>query len=666
MKNCAKLLALLLMSPVAFAQGVTIGTGSGDPGGTATVDLGYAQENSLRAIQIVISYDNTNLTPQATGGSVDGCPVALGGVNWDPGLTACTVVSDPLNPGTNVISVTASTGSSSASPALDALAPFGTITFDIDSNAPIGSTFPISVDRVAQAFESGSVTNNPSLLSTADGSVSVDVAPNTAFYASNPAVNELLDFGSAVVGNPTTPDVSVEVENLGDTNFDLTNLAGTFDAGSSGSYGVSSPATPATVVAGDSVNVNVNCTPGQRGVNEGDFTITNTSDNQPSASYPTTCTGLAPNPTTIGTPVSPLTGFVGGTAPTGSFQITNPSGNFTSELTNLTLNTISDAPAITITDGVDSATLAVDGTDTIAFSCSTASEINQTETVILTWFDPVIDATSSSGAIDVQCTISDTAPVYESDPTAGSTLSITTQFGTPGSTGLDVRNANPNDAADDLSIVSATADDPIFSVNVISSTFPGNGSFDGTDDIEVSCTPEGVGTVTGTLTVDTNDPNQPGGGFTYPLECTGTGSTVTTSPAAGGTLNLGSVPPGTPTSERAIEFTNNELVDTVGISCTFSDPADVFSVTPDPISFTVAPGATESAVFQCTPQAVENYSATASCTGSFTRGAPFVAEYTVLCSGRPLIIPTLSNWGLILMSLVLLTIGGLVSRRMLG
>ncbi|MGK7297233.1 MAG: IPTL-CTERM sorting domain-containing protein, partial [Candidatus Wenzhouxiangella sp. M2_3B_020] len=304
--------------------------------------------------------------------------------------------------------------------------------------------------------------------------------------------------------------------------------------------------------------------------------------------------------------------------------------------------------------------------DTFDFtvSCDSSTETTYTRTIDFSWDDP---AGSGTASVNVECTISDTAPIYESDPTPGSTISLSAQFGTQaGPDGVDVRNANTNNAADDLIINSATADDPIFNVSVVNSTFSPNGSFDGSNDVQVTCTPQGVGTVSGTLTVDTNDPNQSGGGFTYPLNCIGTGSVITSTPAAGGTLNLGSVAPGSASPTQPIEFTNNHISDSYSVSCSVSDPDGVFDWTPDPIQFTVSPGQTESVFFQGTPPDIATYSATVDCTGNVTRGSAFSAQYTVTVTGRPLVIPTLNHWGLLLMSLIVLALGGLAGRRLMA
>jgi hypothetical protein len=384
-----------------------------------------------------------------------------------------------------------------------------------------------------------------------------------------------------------------------------------------------------------------------------------------SPTWDLTCEGDLPDLQYTSTSVS-LSGNVGGTNPTGSTQVSNvaPVANATNASIVLTS---ADTPELSITDGLTDATIAAGETDTLSFSCDATSAGDFTETFVIEYEDTSTSpsGTAQTAEVTVSCSISDTAPQYGSDPTPGTTLSFSTDFGTTSAVEpIDVFNANSNTSADPLEITSATASDPVFNVNLINTTFQpdSGGTADGTTDIEVSCSPTGVGLVTGTLTVESNDGTQ-----NYPLECQGTGDFMTTTPAAGGTLNLGSVPPNTATPEGSILFTNNDLDDTIDVTCTVSDPDGVFTATPDPVEFTVAPGATESAVFQCTPPQVESYSAAVSCSGQFVvRGAPFVGDYTVTCSGRPLVIPTLSNWGLILMSLVLLTIGGLVGRRMLG
>jgi hypothetical protein len=187
-----------------------------------------------------------------------------------------------------------------------------------------------------------------------------------------------------------------------------------------------------------------------------------------------------------------------------------------------------------------------------------------------------------------------------------------------------------------------------------------------TDAVTVTCTPEETGVTTGVLTVNTNDPNEPTDGFTYDLTCEGeSDGAFSSDPAPGGTLNLGVVPPENTTAEGFIDFTNNGSVDDVTVDCTVTDDAGAFTFDPDPISFTLDPGATESAGFQCTPPAPGSVSAAVSCD---IDGDPDIetAEYTVACQGQVLSIPTMNRWGLLLMALLVLGIGGLAGRRMMA
>jgi hypothetical protein len=187
-----------------------------------------------------------------------------------------------------------------------------------------------------------------------------------------------------------------------------------------------------------------------------------------------------------------------------------------------------------------------------------------------------------------------------------------------------------------------------------------------TDAVTVTCTPEETGVTTGVLTVNTNDPNEPADGFTYDLTCEGeSDGAFSSDPAPGGTLNLGVVPPNNTTPEGFIDFTNNGSVDDVTVDCTVTDDGGAFTFDPDPISFTLAPGETASAGFQCTPPDPTSFSATLSCEVTGDQAID-TAEYTVLCQGQPLVIPTMNRWGLLLMALLVLGLGGLAGRRMMA
>ena len=247
----------------------------------------------------------------------------------------------------------------------------------------------------------------------------------------------------------------------------------------------------ATVPFGNDVDFPFSCTPSQRGNgNGGSFDVTHDSVNGAGSpvSYDFTCAGESPNVQVPAGPVA-LAGTVPGADPSNTITVTNPQDGFTSTANNLTATGGTGDTEITVSGGPTN--LAPDASFDFTVSCDSSAEGDFSRTINFAWDDPVGAGTDS---ITVNCTVSDTAPIYESDPVPGTTIALSAPFGTQSAPdGLDVRNANPNTAADDLVINSATpSDTAVFSVTVNQPSFPANGSFDGTDDIEVTCTPEGV------------------------------------------------------------------------------------------------------------------------------------------------------------------------------
>lgn len=653
--KAAVFMALVGLSHAALSQGLSFTDELGAPGGTATTSHGYVAQNDLSAISVDIFFDETVITPQVDNPAdpapdVTGCLASPGG-NWSSDASSCRLV------GPDQIRLVFATGFA-ADTALDTADPFGSITWDIAAGASPGTVVPLTVQIDSlQAAPDGSQVDD-SNLTVDEGSVSVQAPAGEGFYSSTPDPGGNLDYGAAEVGTAATPVDTLNVQNPSpDTDFDIT----AFNEPSGAVLAF--PGTPITVPFGNNVDVNISCTPSSRGDNGGNFEVTHDSVNGASSpvGYTFDCGGLAPNVTLPG-PLS-MTGTVAGADPTAAINVTNPQDGFTSTANNVTATEGAGDAEITLT-GTTTTNINPDGNFDFTVTCDSTVDGTFARTIDFTWDNPD-PAGPTSGSVDVDCTVTDVDPIYNSDPAPSSTLTMTADFGNESApSGIDVNNANTNPAGDDLVINSATADDPVFSVDLINDTFPPNQPADGSDDIEVTCTPEGVGTVNGTLTVDTNDPNQPAGGFTYDLVCEGTGDSFTIDPAAGGTLNLGTVPPGDTTPPGTIDFTNNQLSGDQTFECTVlgGDTAEISG--PNPATVTVTPGATESMEFQCTPSDIATFSIDLSC-GQTARGL-VTATHTVTCTGRPLNIPTMSNWGLVLMSLMLLLVGGLAGRRMLA
>lgn len=118
------------------------------------------------------------------------------------------------------------------------------------------------------------------------------------------------------------------------------------------------------------------------------------------------------------------------------------------------------------------------------------------------------------------------APALTAAPAPGSLLA----FGTvpagavSAALGIDLSNPGGTGLAPDsqLRVNHAQADHPAFVVSVVDpGPFAAGAAADGQADVEVRCAPDGIGPVSGELTLLTNDPAQPEGGYRYPLSCEG-------------------------------------------------------------------------------------------------------------------------------------------------
>ncbi len=276
---------------------------------------------------------------------------------------------------------------------------------------------------------------------------------------------------------------------------------------------------------------------------------------------------------------------------------------------------------------------------------------------------------TSTDSFDVECTVIDAFAEYTSDPAPGNVLNFGTVINgvTSGALGIAVENTGIGPSPQsDLNITGVNTSSPVFSFTVNNAGPFLVGGAPVVDAITVTCTPDTTGVINGTLTVITNAANEPMGGFQYDLQCEGLpDGDFDSNPPPGGTLNLGIVEPETPTFPGDITFFNNGSFDDIELTCSFDDPSGVFTIDPDPPEFTIPAGTSAAATFQCVPPTSDQFSATLSCGVSGDVNTQAV-EYTITCQGQPLIVPTLNRWGLIALALVLLLVGGLAGRRMIG
>ena len=529
--------------------------------------------------------------------------------------------------------------------------------FTIPPGTPPG-TYPMVVDDFA-AFEPSGANVTGSLTVTA-GDITVSAPAGSGFYGSVPAPGGNLDLGTAVVNTAATPIDTLTIQNLSpDTDFDVTafNTAGpvTF-----------APATPITVAFGGSEVVTATCTPTDRGDNGGTFSVVHDSaaGAPPPVDYTFDCVGLSPNVQVPAGPIN-LAALTVGPAPTGNINVTNPQDGFTSAAANVTATAgVGGSPQITVTTAGPT-TINPGANFNFVVSCDNTAAGNFSRTININWDNTLVGGPTTDSIV-VNCEITDAIPSFTSTPVAPGPLAFGTVVNgtTSAAIGINVGNDGVGPAPDsNLTITSVVSSNPVFTATLINGgPFP-VGAPSGADDIEVTCSPTAAGLVNGTITVNHNGDDDP---TVFNATCTGeSDATFSSSPAPGGILNLGIVPPSITTPEGFIDFSNGGAVDSLQVDCSVSDPDGVFTFTPNPISFSIAPGATESAGFQCTPSTPDSFSAVVSCTIGGAAG-PIQADYTVICQGQPLVVPTMNRWGLVIMSLMLLLVAGFAGRRMMA
>lgn len=241
-------------------------------------------------------------------------------------------------------------------------------------------------------------------------------------------------------------------------------------------------------------------------------------------------------------------------------------------------------------------------------------------------------ATCDIGAFESDPTV----PGYGSTPVAGGSISFGSAVINGGTAQAQIEIFETGDATLQVSSpqfsganageFSVTAPSP-FPLSLADGDPPRN--------IDLTCAPTGAGTRTATLTLSTNDPNQPQA--SYALSCVGT--TVPkpafgSQPAAPGPIDLGSAIVGATVNAN---FTINNTGD-----------GDLHVVAPDPalgganpadfklvssVSPTLTPSASQSLQVQCKPTALGIRTATLTLTTDDPNRA--TVSFTLTCSGEP-------------------------------
>jgi len=367
----------------------------------------------------------------------------------------------------------------------------------------------------------------------------------------------------------------------------------------------------------------------------------------------------------------------------GQIEILNIAPNLSLSETGLTFSTAisSTSAAQTVdacnngnADGLTFSDISISGADAANFSqtnnCPTSSPglAQGTCCQIDTTFSP--DAiTSFTASLDVTSSNGSGSVTLDGTGTAGpaATLSIsdaTYDFGdvlTGDSATYTFTVSNTGEADSEASIDTITPPAGDFSVTGGSCSAGTTTLADGEScTIDLQFAPAADGLQSGDLVVDGTDTvNSTSLQVTSTVEGNGvTEARFVSSPAAGN-VNVGLSAPGGSLSQ-VVTISNEGNADLTVNNCTFDDPSGNFSISPDPIDFTIAPDASSDFTVSCDVPEPGSFSATLSCDTNDSDNNP--VSYTFTCNGQVLEVPTMQPWGLVTLTLIMLMIGGLSIR----
>jgi len=656
-----QLMAALLAGGVMVAGSaaaditITVDSASGNVGGSADITFDYdaLDSDDVGGFQFEFAYDASALTPDL---STDNCAENAPGTH-EPTSFCSQPDDDGVGMDTIRVNIFDTIGSTDEIMPTT-IADFGRITFDINQPGTHTLTFvPLA----------GSDTTGGNVDISGNDATIMGAITGDAGYASSPDPGSTIDFGGVVVGQTSSMAAAITVSEIGDQQLDV--MAPAFGSGAD----FASTTAAFSIPDGDPpVDVELSCTPMARGNLSDTVNLDNNSINEPTPQYDLTCAGLSPNVMVVPTSIM-LNGIIGQANPSDTFDVSNPDDGFTSDANNAMLaEATAGGPITFMPTSFSGDTITVDETETITVECDTSSAGMFSDTITVSYDDPETGGTGMQD-VTVNCDIADQIPEYQSVPTVGSTL----DFGmvdngtTSAPLGIDVGNENTDATTNaDLDVDNAAITGPDAAVFTLSTdntpfTVPAGTAPDGTNDIEVTCTPtDGSSTFTATLEVTSNDNDASAGTaspHTYPLTCTGQpGAGFSSNPPAGSTIDFGVLPQGTMSGIETIIVTNNGSADNLDLDCTFTGDPQIAILSPTfPVS--IAPGSSQDIDSQCTADVPGMFSGTLDCSTN-DPAAPTVS-YDFTCIGAAIDVPTLSRWGLIALGLTLL-IGGALAVRL--
>lgn len=179
--------------------------------------------------------------------------------------------------------------------------------------------------------------------------------------------------------------------------------------------------------------------------------------------------------------------------------------------------------------------------------------------------------------------------------------------------------------------------------------------------IDLEFAPAADGAQSGNLTVDGTDTiNSSSVQASAAVDGNGVTEARFSSTPAPGAVNMGIAPVGG-SLNLSVVITNQGNAN-LDVTCgSLTDPDGVFTLNPDPANFSgIAPDGTAQFDVSCDVPEQNTYSASLSCTSNDPDNASFTYDFT--CSARPVVVSTMQPWGLVVLTLIMLAVGGFSIR----
>jgi len=378
-----------------------------------------------------------------------------------------------------------------------------------------------------------------------------------------------------------------------------------------------------------------------------------------------------PQPDFTGTPAGLAMGTEQGLAnPTGSLTVTN-TGEADSFLTGTCSLLAGGDSQISMSNG-GFTDIAVDAAGSVVDVACDASSIPGSYAATLSCSHN--DSSTSPDEFAVTCVITPPgAAMYESSPwMPGDTIEMTPDGDVPENATvpdqvLTITNgatdANDNDLV--LSNCALTNGGDITAAGPGSTTIAPTAS----TTVTFSCSAANVGDYTGTYSCDydTDGDGSSDGSASYTVHCgvRTAASDILESPVGDGTNSLFIVVPVNGSGQTSVSFEEilDEGVNATVDTCSFTTGASFIVVPALPV--TVTAGSTEIITVEGMDPADGSVTVedTLTCTYTDSDSTPGTASWPITMAIQSAAIPTLSSWGLMLMILTMLGLGGIVIRR---